>query len=121
MNEIQRLAHRLHLPYIKNQYLEAINESMDKQHSYENFLELVLLNEVALRDKNGINNRIKNAKFPYLKYLEELKYDVFPLDIANRIRELQSLSFINQGRNVIFVGNPGVGKTHTAIGLGIKA
>ena len=82
MNEIQRLAHRLHLPYIKNQYLEAINES---------------------------------------KYLEELKYDVFPLDIANRIRELQSLSFITQGRNVILVGNPGVGKTHTAIGIGIKA
>jgi DNA replication protein DnaC len=45
----------------------------------------------------------------------------FPLEVANRIRELQSLSFIDQGRNIILVGNPGVGKTHTAIGLGIKA
>jgi len=121
MNEIQRLAHRLHLPYIKNQYLEAINESMDNQYSYEKFLELVLDNEVTLRDKNGINNRIRNAKFPYLKYLETLKYDSFPLDIANKIRELQSLSFVDQGRNIILVGNPGVGKTHTAIGLGIKS
>ena len=37
------------------------------------------------------------------------------------IRELQSLSFISQGRNFILVGNPDVGKTHTAIGIGIKA
>ena len=121
MNEIQKLAHRLQLPYIKNQYLETINESMDNQHSYEEFLKLLLENEVILRNKNGINNRIRRAKFPYLKYLEELKYDAFPLEVSNKIRELQSLSFINQGRNVILVGNPGVGKTHTAIGLGIKA
>src|SRR5690606_6718846 len=100
---------------------ETINESMDNQHSYEEFLKLLLENEVILRNKNGINNRIRRAKFPYLKYLEELKYDAFPLEVSNKIRELQSLSFINQGRNVILVGNPGVGKTHTAIGLGIKA
>lgn len=121
MNEIQKYAHRLRLPYIKNQYLDAINESMDKQYSYEKFLELLLENEVSLRNKNGVDNRIKNAKFPYLKYLEELKYDAFPLEVANKIRELQSLNFIRPGRNVILVGNPGVGKTHTAIGLGIKA
>lgn len=121
MNEIQKLAHRLQLPYIKNQYLETINESMDNQHSYEDFLRLILENEVMLRNKNGINNRIRRAKFPYLKYLEELKYDAFPLEVANKIRELQSLSFISQGRNIILVGNPGVGKTHTAIGLGVRA
>jgi len=121
MNEIQKLAHRLQLPYIKNKYLETINESMDNQHSYEDFLKLILENEVMLRNKNGINNRIRRAKFPYLKYLEELKYDAFPLEVANKIRELQSLSFISQGRNIILVGNPGVGKTHTAIGLGVRA
>ena len=121
MNEIQKLAHRLQLPHIKNQYLETINESMDNQHSYEDFLKLILENEVMLRNKNGINNRIRRAKFPYLKYLEELKYDAFPLEVANKIRELQSLSFISQGRNIILVGNPGVGKTHTAIGLGVRA
>ncbi|NLE04421.1 MAG: ATP-binding protein [Crenarchaeota archaeon] len=121
MNAIEKLAYKLHLPYTRNRYLEAISESMDKQYSYERFLELILEGEVNLRSQNGINNRIKNAKFPYVKYLEELKYDAFPLEVSNKIRELQSLSFIDQGKNVIFVGNPGVGKTHTAIGLGIKA
>ena len=121
MNNIKKMAHRLRLPYIKSNYLEAINESMDKQFSYEQFLEYILSKENEARDYNGVNRRIKAAKFPYLKYLTELKYDSFPLEIANHIRELQNLNFITQGKNVIFVGNPGVGKTHTSIGLGIKA
>jgi DNA replication protein DnaC len=121
MNAIEKLAYKLHLPYTRQNYQEAISESMDRQYSYERFLELILEGEVNLRSQNGMNNRIKNAKFPYVKYLEDLKYDAFPLEVSNKIRELQSLSFIDQGRNVILVGNPGVGKTHTAIGLGIKA
>jgi len=121
MNEIQKLAKRLRLPYIKNNYQEAINESLDKQFSYEQFLKYILIKENEARDRNGIDRRIKAARFPYLKYLTDLDYNAFPLEVANRIRELQSLSFIDQGRNIILVGNPGVGKTHTAIGLGIKA
>lgn len=121
MKNIEKLANRLRLPYIKNNYLEAINEAMSRQYSYEQFLEYLLIKENEARDQNGINRRIKAAKFPYLKYLLDLKYDAFPLEISNKIRELQSLSFIHQGRNVILVGNPGVGKTHTSIGLGIKA
>ena len=121
MSDIKKLAHRLRLPYIKNNFLETINEAMDKQFSYEQFLEYLLMKETEMRDKNGISRRILAAKFPYRKYLTELKYDAFPLEVANRIRELQNLNFITQGRNVIFVGNPGVGKTHAAIGLGIKA
>ncbi len=46
---------------------------------------------------------------------------MFPIEIANQIRGLQSLRFLDDGRNVILVGNPGVGKTHTAIGLGLAA
>jgi len=41
--------------------------------------------------------------------------------MSGKIRKLQSLRFLDEGRNVILVGNPGVGKTHTAIGLGVAA
>jgi len=91
---------------------------MDKNASYEDFLKIILSNELSVRETNGVNRRIRIAKYPYLKYLHDLKLDVFPIEIANQIRELQSLRFLDEGRNVILVGNPGVGKTHTEIGLG---
>ena len=121
MNEIEKLAHKLKLSYVKSSYTQSISEAMDKQASYEDFLQIILTNEVKARENNGIDRRIKTAKFPYRKYLGELKLDSFPLEVSNQIRELQSLRFLDEGRNVILVGNPGVGKTHTAIGLGISA
>lgn len=121
MNKIERYAAKLMLPFTRNNYNVLIQQSMDKQSSYQDFLELVLESEMTQRIQNSITNKTKRAKFPYLRTFEELQYDAFPLDIANKIRELQSLSFIDKGQNVIFVGNPGVGKTHTSIALGVKA
>ena len=121
MNEIEKLAHRLKLSHIKSNYLQSINEALDSNASYEDFLKIILTDEVNVREKNGINRRIRTAKFPYIKYLSDLKLEYFPIEVSNQIRELQSLRFLDEGRNVILVGNPGVGKTHTAIGLGIQA
>jgi DNA replication protein DnaC len=121
MNEIEKLAHKLKLSHIKSNYITSINEAMDKQASYEEFLKIILTTEVKTRENNGINRRIRTARFPHLKYLGDLKLGAFPLEVSNQIRELQSLRFLEEGRNVILVGNPGVGKTHTAIGLGIAA
>lgn len=115
------MAHKLKLSHIKNNYSASISEAMDKNASYEEFLKIILSNELSVRETNGVNRRIRIAKYPYLKYLHDLKLDVFPIEIANQIRELQSLRFLDEGRNVILVGNPGVGKTHTAIGLGLAA
>lgn len=115
------LASTLHLPYIKNNYTEAINEAMDKQYGYEDFLKLILNKEIDLRKQNGINARIRKARFPYLKTFEEMDFSAFSLEVSNKIRELQSLDFLRTGQNVILVGNPGVGKTHTALALGIRA
>ena len=121
MNEIEKMAYRLKLSHTKNNYSASISEAMDKNASYEDFLKILLRNEIELRESNGIDRRIRNAKYPYKKYLHDLKLDAFPIEISNKIRELQSLRFLDEGRNVILVGNPGVGKTHTAIGLGIAA
>ncbi len=121
MNEIEKMAHKLKLSHVKNNYNASISEAMDKNASYEEFLKIILANEIAMRESNGIDRRIRNAKYPYRKYLHDLKLDAFPIEISNKVRELQSLRFLDEGRNVILVGNPGVGKTHTAIGLGIAA
>ena len=121
MDEIEKMAHILKLSYIKSSYKESISQAMDKQSSYEDFLKLILKSEVKTRETNGVNRRIRTAKYPYSKYLHDLKLDAFPLNISNQIRELQSLRFLEEDSNVILVGNTAVGKTHTAIGLGIAA
>lgn len=50
-----------------------------------------------------------------------MDFSSFSLEVSNKIRELQSLNFLRTGQNVILVGNPGVGKTHTALALGVRA
>lgn len=121
MKTIEQLASKLKLANIRDNYQSIISEAMDNNSSYEDFLKLVLTSETKARESNGINRRIRTAKYPYIKYLHDLKLDLFPAQVSNQIRELQSLRFLDEGRNVILVGNPGVGKTHTAIGLGIAA
>ena len=61
------------------------------------------------------------AKFPYRKYIEDLEMDLLPEGMRKRLPELCTLDFIRERKNIIMTGNPGTGKTHTAIGLGIKA
>ena len=121
MKTIEQLASKLKLANIRDNYQSIISEAMDNNASYEDFLKLVLTSETKARESNGINRRIRTAKYPHLKYLHDLKLESFPIEVSNQIRELQSLRFLDEGRNVILVGNPGVGKTHTAIGLGIVA
>lgn len=74
-----------------------------------------------MRKENGRKNRIKNARFPYKKYLDELQVDYLPEDGRKKFKELKTLNFIDEGRNIILAGNPGTGKTHMSIGLGIDA
>jgi DNA replication protein DnaC len=115
---IEKMAFKLRLPNIRINHQDLIEEALNRQLSYEAFIELILIREVAKRGENSVNKKVKEAKFPYIRTFAEMDYNAFSLPVANSIRELQSLSFIREGRNLILIGNPGVGKTHTALALG---
>ena len=68
-----------------------------------------------------LSEKIKAAKFPYRKYIEDLEMNLLPEGMRKCLPELCTLDFIREGKNIIMTGNPGTWKTHTAIGLGIKA
>ncbi|WP_317327194.1 ATP-binding protein [Turicibacter sanguinis] len=68
-----------------------------------------------------MNSRIRAAKFTYLKHLEELDINALSLEAQKHYQTLKSLDFIEKKQNVIVAGNPGTSKSHTVIGLGIKA
>jgi len=79
--------------------------------------------ELELADKadRSINARIARARFPVLRTLEQFDFSFQPSLSAARVRELASLAFLDQAVNVLFVGGPGVGKTHLGIALAIHA
>ena len=116
-HEIQEYCSLLRLNAISEHFEEAIAGATD----YEGFLHQLLRMEVDAEEERAKGRKIKAAKFPYRKYIEDLEMDLLPEGMRNRLPELCSLDFIREGKNIIMTGNPGTGKTHTAIGLGIKA
>ena len=115
--EIRELCRQLRLEAVAEHFEEFAKDSAD---SCEYLLRL-LRSQMEQKDQKAIEQRIHGANFPYRKYLEDLELACLPEGIRQRLPELMTLDFIREGRNVILIGNPGTGKTHTAIGLGIRA
>jgi DNA replication protein DnaC len=111
----------LHFPAVRNYLAEDLQQARVKNLSYEEFLCDILQKEYDARTENGKIARIRIAGFPAKKYLEDLKVDDLPVDCRNKLKVLVSLDFVKNGQNLILYGNPGTGKSHVAIGLGIKA
>ena len=118
---INSYAKQLRLPYISQNIENHLEQARIQNKSYEEFLIELLQYELALRQQNGVKARIRAAKFPYQKTLEELDINSLPEGAQEQFQQLRSLSFIENKQNLILAGNPGTGKSHIGIGLGIKA
>lgn len=119
--EISEMASELRLPYIKENYQSLIDEATHTKMEYSKFLEIFLENEVMLRKENSVKYRLKNAKFPIRKYLEDFDRSKYDVEFRKKFDELETLEFIKNKENIILIGSPGCGKTHYSIGLGVKA
>ena len=115
--DIKELCKILRLGGIAKNFEAAEQEATD----YEDFLYRLLSRELEEAEERMKQSRIRRARFPYKKYLEDLELDCLPEDMRRRLPELSGLDFVRNGQNLILTGNPGTGKTHVAIGLGIRA
>lgn len=118
---IHDLSMQLKLPYSKAHHQEFIDEAYHTKMTHEEFLKELLSREYELRKNNGIKTRIKQAKFPYLKHLEDFDRHKYARDFWPKFDDLEKLTFIDKKENIILIGTPGSGKTHYSIGLAIKA
>jgi len=124
MNTDQMIAEytkSIRLPEIRKTYKPKAEEATNENSSYEEYLCSLLESEHYRRQENRKANRIRYANFPCKKYLQDLNLDYLPEDARVKLKTLKTLDFIKTGQNVILAGNPGTGKTHLAIALGIKA
>jgi DNA replication protein DnaC len=102
--------------------LDAVCEQAAKgQMDYKTFLSQALSTEWQGRYQKGIEARLRQARLPWIKTLEQFEFDFQPSLDRRQVRELAGLSFVERAHNVIILGPPGVGKTHLAIALGVKA
>ena len=103
-----------------NKYADVIRQ-LDKNQSYEDFLVALMKLELDSRQESTRKRKIKTAGFPYIKTMDELDCSRFEHMDEAFIHELASCDFISRRQNIVMIGNPGTGKTHLSIALGVKA
>jgi DNA replication protein DnaC len=117
--ELNVLLERMKLEHLETR-LDAICESAtQREMNYREFLAEALETEWSGRHQRGIQARLKMARFPWVKTLEQ--FDFQPSVDRKLVRELSGLAFVERAHNVVLLGPPGVGKTHLAVALGVKA
>lgn len=124
MNERNRqliamYAKQLRIPTF-TQYEEIIRQ-LDGGKSFDDFLVAMMRAELESRQESNRKRKIRAARFPYTKTLEEFDCSYLENVSEAQIHQLASCDFIQNKQNVVMIGNPGTGKTHLSIALGLRA
>ncbi|SRR5258706_2727942 len=121
MNDLPALLKTLHFKHVETHLADLLEEARIHSLTYDAFLRRVLSREVDQRQHTAHENRRKAARLPVHKTIEAFDFSFQPGLAERQIRELADLAFVRTHSNVVFLGPPGVGKTHLAISLAEKA
>ncbi len=119
--EVAFLTRALKAPTLRESVARLAERARSESWSHEEFLVACLQREVSARDSHGGEGRIRAARFPARKSIEEFDFDHARSLKRDVIAHLGTLDFVTAKDNVVFLGPPGTGKTHLAIGLAMRA
>ncbi len=119
--ELSGLMQKLKMEYLPDNLDALCEQAAKRELDYRAFLTEALATEWQGRHQKGLESRLKQARLPWIKTLEQFDFSFQPSIDRKVIRKLAGGAFIERAENIIFLGPPGVGKTHLAIALGVKA
>lgn len=121
LDRLQAYCQRLRLYQVAAELPTLLETAAKKEHSDTEFLDDVLSREVQAKTDKHLAMRLAMARFPFQKTLETFDFKFQPSIDVKLLRELATGRYLHEGENALFLGPPGVGKTHLAVALGIKA
>src|SRR4030095_8066681 len=119
--ELTSLLERMKMEHLLAQLDGVCEHAAKGDLDYKGFLTQALEAEWRGRHQRGVESRLKLARLPWVKTLDQFDFEFQPSIDRRQVRELAGLSFVERAEHVVLLGPPGVGKTHLAIALGIKA
>ena len=121
IERLQEQMRRLRLGRSVDQLGAMLEQASKRDLSYSDFLEELLASEISGKQERNTSMRVAMAHFPFVKTIESFDFTFQPSLDPKLVRELGTCRFIANAENVLLLGPPGVGKTHLAVALGVKA
>lgn len=122
MNEpLRKTLRQLRLSGLADSLEVRLQEATANRLSHQEFLELILQDELLIRQQRLLGRRVKTASFRDARTLDDFDFSFNPSVKRKQIFDLATGQFIRERRDVLFIGPPGVGKTHLATAIGYQA
>lgn len=121
MERIEANLSRLRMPRVREILLSYLKAAEEHEKSYLSFLDELLEEEVAQKEQRRVETVLRVSGLPFIKTIDDFDFTFHPRLDRQRVLALFDLTFIKQKENVVFLGPPGVGKTHLAVALAVKA
>ena len=115
--DLDAMLKRLHLPTVRRLYPELARRAEGESMPYQTFLELLIAEEIAHRAETRMRRAVRAARFPFVRTIDDFSFTFQASLRRQMLGTYLGLELVSDGRNAIFSGPSGTGKTHLAIAI----